>query len=252
MKMRNNIGTVEKNVNDLYKAPDLDMSKVNKTIETIKNGNRTATRSTLNATLDHPIVHICQNRVTGTGYSGSTLCTQTSSAMLINYHDKYSGKDDLATNSGEDLVKSILNYMIPDNSNGSTSLVRFKSGLTNYISSRGYSSNINYQISDEYGNSISNNYPNTIYQDILNERPGIVIVGKNAETVEGNGIVSSATTLHAMTVYGIKANSDGFYLQVDDPYEEKSTSAKKTVIWDTYPYPGEPSAIYAVGRVIIY
>ena len=226
----------------LYKAPEL-------VIEPTSAYNATLKDASLDAELEHSVVHINQLKVTGTGYDPATLCTQTASAMIVKYHNSYNGKTGLAPNSGEALVKSIIPFMKPDNSNGSTSLARFKTGLGDYISSKGYSSSISYQISDEYGNSISTNYPNTIYQDILNERPGMIIVGKNAEDIDGGSIINSYSALHALTVYGISTNSQGIYLSVNDPY---GAFGDKTGMWDTYPYPGEPSAIYAVARVIIY
>ena len=236
---------------ELYKAPDLDMSKVNKSVYQARSGGTKTRAASLNATLDHLMTHIYQGSVTGTGYDPFTLCTQTSSAMIIRYHASFNGKSGLADNYGVSLVKDILPYMEPDNSNGSTSLAKFKSGLTDYVRTKGYSASVTYQISDEYGNSISSNYPNTIYQDILNERPGLVVVGSNAVTDKGEHFVSNASTLHAMAVYGITTKSNNFYLQVNDPLVNVSGSARKLLLWDTYPYPGNPSAIYAVGRVII-
>ena len=246
---------------NLYKAPEVDYDK---SLNKINNRRTKIASANTSEQLDYTLDYICQNTlsssnttVNGIKYDPKTLCTQTSSAMLIQYYDKHwSGYGNIASNSGGALVHSILSYMIPDNGSGSTSLECFKNKLSEYIRSKGFSATISYQTSTatssgQVTSSINVNYPNTILQDIRNERPGIIIVGKNADVESGSRPVSDPNTLHAMTIYGIKFTSDDVYISVNDPYNTSGSVTRRNILWDTYPYPGEPSAVYGVARVVI-
>ena len=97
------------------------------------------------------------------------------------------------------------------------------------------------------------NYILTVKQDILNERPSIVIVGQDAEYSGNNGIDLEGTTMHAMTVIGtttamIDTGDNVDYLRVIDPWDGIS----KYVAWDPYNWEARDYfAIYAIVRINI-
>ena len=235
------------NKQDLYIAPEVD---INRSIDNTKTDAARASARISQSWLSHSIPLINQGDINSP--NRWSLCTQTASAMLIEYYDKYvSGYSALASKSGPALALEIYQEHM-GLTGGVTTLNGLQNGLLSYIDAKGFTGSVYIYKCIEGDYTMPSNYINTIYSDIMNDRPGIVIIGCSA--VQANGekfpcTVGSdcSTFLHAMTITGTYSIGNNDYLDVADPDGGNS----RTLLWDTYEYPGEPSAVYATARVII-
>ena len=237
-------------VSSLYRAPDLNISKTYSSIQ--KNSIIEPKAYTTKVSHIYGVPKINQNAINSS--ERSKLCTQTATAMLIQYYDENkSGYSAIATSSGTSLVLDVRKDM-QIGTNGTT-LQQFRSGLTNYLSSRGFGVSITTKDAANGGyTNLSDNDFNLLYNDMVNDKPAIVVIGSAAKTGSGQDFPCmdgvDYNFLHAMTVIGTYKDSQtrDMYLEVIDP----DGGVERTLFWDIEITPGiEPSAIWALSRVTI-
>ena len=183
-------------------------------------------------------------------YSGGNYkCMQTSAAMLIQYYYEHYYSN-IASVTGGTLINVLSSYISLDGGTYTT-LSSLKTGLGNYIYSRGYTSIIQSNSCDLGNDTLPMNFDQTMYSEIANERPMIMIIGYSAQFTNGgyNPCSENEDSLHALLVYGVNITSTATYIDVVDPWD----ATYGTVIWDPVNYPSRPFfAVYSVVRTSIY
>ena len=240
-------------LNSLYKAPEMN---VEETLFSVSNKN---TESISPKAYTTKVAHIygvpkINQNVVPSSERGQ-MCTQTATAMLIQYYDENkSGYSSIASSSGTSLVLDIRDYM--DIGSNGTTLSQFRNGLTSYLDDKGFSVSITTKdaVNGSYTNLSDNDF-NLVYNDMVNDKPAIAVIGCNAVTASGTQFPCTigedcSMFLHALTVIGTYQNSQSgdMYLEVIDP----DGGVDRTLFWDIEITPGsEPSAIWALSRVTI-
>lgn len=241
---------------NIYTGEELEpYYSINQTVKipTEKLHNAIETRTSFNvgySILDYPVDPIIQ---TSAGPNGNNKCMQTSAAMLIQYWDKNkSGFSDITNNSGVNLVYEIEDY-VPLNGN-ITYLSTLVNGMRNYLTSKGFGYSVNSYSCDLNNDTLPEDYIFTVKQDILNEKPSIVIVGREAQYLYEDGIDLDSGVNHALLVKGTTYANDLYgdtndYLITVDPMD----GITKYVVWDPYNWEDRQDfAVYSIIRIDIW
>lgn len=193
-------------------------------------------------TLDYAVTAIDQHDA----YSGGNYkCMQTSAAMLIQYYDEHYYSN-IASVSGGALINVLSSYISLDGGTYTT-LSTLKTGLGNYIYSRGYTSIIQSNSCDLGNDTLPMNFDQTMYSEIANERPMIMIIGSEAVFTYGYN-PCSGSGMHAVLVRGVNITSSDTYIYVTDPWD----ATPSTIIWDPVNTADRTYfAVYSVVRVHI-
>lgn len=179
---------------------------------------------------------------------GSRGCAPTIAAIIIDYHDRNMGKDNLISDSEtiytvQDTLISTTNALA-----GSVDLSRMKSKLTEYIVDKGYKAFISYETTENENGTLIEEDFYTVLTEICYERPVMVVIGYDGY-VNKNNILNNSSTLHTLAVVGVKESTSGgtHYLKCYDPFDKQI----REVIWDTENGDREYFAIYGVEYVNI-
>lgn len=160
----------------------------------------------------------------------------------------------MTTKSGTSLVYEIKEYVPLKADKAGTYLSTLVNGMRNYIASKGFSYTVNSYSCDLDNDTLPENYIFTVKQDILNERPSIVIVGKESQYLYEDGTPLGNGVNHALLVKGTTYATDSYgdtndYLIAVDPMD----GIIKYIVWDPYNWEARQNfAVYSIIRINIW
>lgn len=180
-------------------------------------------------------------------------CVPTTAAIIVDYHDRNLGKNNLISDNeaDEEDIMTLRDFFVNKTNalNGSVSFGTMKTVLEDYIRSKGYRPSITYETTENNTGTLTAGDFYTVLAEITYNRPVMVIVGYDGFVGSDNPLSNSRSSLHALTVYGVKENLSGeyHYLKVYDSIDAKT----REVIWDTRNGSRQYFAIYGVEYINI-
>jgi len=178
---------------------------------------------------------------------GNAKCMQTSAAMLIQYYKDHRYSD-IATATGGALIDELSNFIPLNADHTKTTIASLKTGLGNYLANQNRTYYIYENTSEEYWTTLTDSFKNTVYAEIMYDRPLIAIIGGDAEFSPGYNIVEGTYSMHALLVRGINIGTNVTYVHIIDPWDATYSS----IIWDIENSPSRQyAAIYSFIRVTI-
>ncbi len=180
--------------------------------------------------------------------SGDYKCMQASAAMLVQYYKEHkSGYSGIASVTGGSLIDALTNY-IPLSGNYTT-LSSLKSGLSSYITDKGFTNSVVSNQCDLYNDTLPADFYETMATELTNDKPMIIIVGSEIEFTSGTSPLGyGSASMHAMVVRNLISISSNVYIGVVDPWD----ATNKQILWDPYNSESrEYFAVYSVVRVTI-
>lgn len=148
----------------------------------------------------------------------------------------------MTTKSGTSLVYEIEEYVPLKADKTGTYLSTLVIGMRNYITSKGFSYMVNSYPCDLDNDTLPENYIFTVKQDILNERPSIVIVGKESQYLYEDGTLLGNGVNHALLVKGTTYATDSSMDEII-----------KYIVWDPYNWEARQNcAVYSIIRINIW